>query len=281
VPALLARLIWTINQGNHTGLPLQFCLIWTINQGNHMGLPLQLTNQTNQPTNPMTPDIQARLRFIQAAERLKTVLRSGHTSTGRPESTAEHSWRLSLLALTFQDLLQPLNIERVLNLCLIHDLGEAISGDVPAIQQTTTTPKAAQERQDFIQLCAPLPPALQAEFLALWDEYEAAQTREARIVKALDKIETIIQHNQGANPPDFDYGFNLDYGRHYADIHPVIANLRQLVDSDTARHAEQQEQVNQLFITANLLGDLDLPPLTPAEVEEEIAAVRHTNLTQK
>jgi putative hydrolases of HD superfamily len=264
VPALLARLIWTINQGNHTGLPL----------------PLT-SKQTNQQPNPMTPDIQARLQFIQAAERLKTVLRSGHTSTGRPESTAEHSWRLSLLALTFQDLLQPLNIERVLKLCLIHDLGEAISGDISAIQQTTATPKAAQERQDFIQLCTPLPPALQAEFLALWDEYEAAQTREARMVKALDKIETIIQHNQGANPPDFDYGFNLDYGRHYADIHPVIANLRQLVDSDTARHAEQQEQVNQLFITANLLGDLDLPPLTTAEVEEEIAAVRHANLTQK
>jgi putative hydrolases of HD superfamily len=71
----------------------------------------------------------------------------------------------------------------------------------------------------------------------LWDEYEQARTPEARAAKALDKLETIIQHNQGANPPDFDYLFNLDYGRKYTRAEPLFAQLRELVDADTRRRA--------------------------------------------
>lgn len=186
--------------------------------------------------------LQGRLQFIREAERLKTVLRSGHTSTGRPESTAEHTWRLCLLAITFQDLLGPLDFERVLKLCVIHDLGEAIGGDIPATVQAQRPAKSDQERQDLLTLSTTLPAPLQAELIALWDEYENATTREARVVKALDKIETIIQHNQGANPPDFDYAFNLGYGRKFIDEHPVIAELRAIVDEDTRAHARRAGQ---------------------------------------
>jgi putative hydrolase of HD superfamily len=80
--------------------------------------------------------------------------------------------------------------------------------------------------------------------LSLWEDYEFARTPEARIVKALDKIETIIQHNQGLNPADFDYAFNLQYGRNYADVHPVISQLRTLVDSATRSHAAAAGQVD-------------------------------------
>ena len=73
----------------------------------------------------------------------------------------------------------------------------------------------ARER-DLLQLARSLDPAARERLLALWDEYEAAATPEARAVKALDKMETILQHSQGDNPPDFDYGFNLTYGRDYA-----------------------------------------------------------------
>lgn len=184
-------------------------------------------------------DLPSRLAFIQEAERLKTVLRSAHSSGGRQESTAEHSWRLCLLAMTLQDLLGPLDMGRVLQLCVVHDLGEALHGDVPAPQQSATGDKDAQERRDLLTLAEGLPAERQAWLLGLWEEYTQAQTLEARVVKALDKIETIIQHNQGANPPDFDYAFNLDYGRRHADVHPVIAELRALVDADTRQHAER------------------------------------------
>src|ERR1051325_379497 len=72
---------------------------------------------------------------------------------------------------------------------------------------------------------------------SLWDEYEAATSVEARIAKALDKLETILQHTQGQNPAEFDYGFNLGYGRHFTAGHPVIVRLRELLDEETAKLA--------------------------------------------
>ena len=182
-------------------------------------------------------DLRGRLAFIQEAERLKSVLRSGHTSTGRPESTAEHTWRLCLMALTFEDQWDAIDFAKLLKLCVLHDLGEALHGDIPATAQDAVTDKSERERHDLLQLTRTLPAALQAEFLALWEDYEYARSREARIVKALDKLETIIQHNQGANPPGFDYAFNLGYGRRYTDAEPLLAQLRAIVDEDTRRRA--------------------------------------------
>lgn len=177
--------------------------------------------------------IAGRLAFLRAAEALKHTLRSGHTSNGRPESTAEHSWRLCLLALAFEDGLAGLDLLRVLKLCIVHDLAEAIHGDVPAPMQQDSAAKSAQERHDLALLTAPLDAPLRAHFLALWEEYEAGATPEARAVKAMDKLETILQHNQGANPPDFDYGFNLGYGQRHTAAHPLFARVRALLDEET------------------------------------------------
>jgi putative hydrolase of HD superfamily len=90
--------------------------------------------------------------------------------------------------------------------------------------------KSENERRDLLLLTAPLPRAVKASLLEFWAEYDAATTPEAKAVQALDDIETIIQHSQGANPPDFDYGFNISYGSQYASVHPVIAKPRALVD---------------------------------------------------
>jgi putative hydrolase of HD superfamily len=150
---------------------------------------------------------------------------------------AEHTWRLSLMALAFEDRLGPVDFARVLKLCVIHDLGEAISGDVPAVQQQTRPDKSEQERRDLQTLTESLPGPLRAAILALWDDYEHARSREAGIVRALDKLETIIQHNQGANPPGFDYAFNLEYGRQRTAIDPLFEEVRALVDEDTRRNA--------------------------------------------
>ena len=179
--------------------------------------------------------LSCRLNFLREAERLKSVLRSGFTSTGRPESTAEHSWRLALMALVFADELPGLDIARVLKLCVVHDLGEAIHGDIPATHQHAHPGKSAQEREDLHTLTRDLDPPLRAEIIALWDEYEAAATPEAQAVKAFDKLETILQHNQGDNPPDFDYGFNLGYGRQHTATAPLFAKLREMLDKETVQ----------------------------------------------
>ena len=183
-------------------------------------------------------NLLGQLQFLREAERLKSVLRSAHTSTGRPESTAEHSWRLCLMAMTFEQELGPLDMYKLLKMCIIHDLGEAIHGDIPAIDKGAHPDKSAQEKNDLLQLSQTLEPAQQDALLALWQEYEDAASPEARAVKALDKLETILQHNQGQNPANFDYGFNLSYGRQYTDATPLFAALRQAVDEDTRQRMQ-------------------------------------------
>jgi putative hydrolase of HD superfamily len=183
-------------------------------------------------------DLDGILRFLREAERLKNVYRSAWLSGGQPESTAAHTWRLGLMALVLGRYFPHADIGKLLKMCLIHDLGEAISGDIPAIYQSASAPKAEQERRDLLTLLAPLPADIQAEIVALWDEYEAAITPEAQIAKALDKLETLLQHNQGANPADFDYLFNLDYGKRFTDAVPLAAQLRVPIDAETQRKAE-------------------------------------------
>jgi putative hydrolase of HD superfamily len=186
-----------------------------------------------------TNDFTSILTFLRAAERLKSVYRTAWTADGQPESTAAHTWRLCLMALVLESYLPPLNFTRLLKLCIIHDLGEAIHGDIPAIHQSTSAPKSEQERADLLQLTASLPDVIRREIVGLWEEYEAAQTPEAQVAKALDKIETLLQHNQGANPADFDYIFNIDYGRRFTDRISLAAVLRALIDADTRRLATQ------------------------------------------
>jgi putative hydrolase of HD superfamily len=183
----------------------------------------------------MTDDeIAGFLDFLRMAERLKGTLRTGHGSDGRPESTAEHSWRLCLMAML---LARPLGADpaRLLKLCLVHDLAEAITGDLPATRQGGRDGKAAAERAAMAVMTAPLAEPMRAELLALWEEYEAAETREGRLAKGLDKLETILQHAEGRNPPGFDLAFNLDYGRDATGADPLLARIRDWADAATRR----------------------------------------------
>lgn len=185
------------------------------------------------------------LEFLRDAERLKTVARSGYTSAGERESVAEHTWRLSLMALLVAPEFPEVDFARLVKICLVHDLGEAIGGDVPAPEQArrraagATAGKAADERRDLVTLLEPLPVPLRDEITALWDEYEAAQSPEAKLAKALDKLETILQHTQGRNPPGFDYRFNLGYGRQHTESPPLIAAIRAVLDRATEDRARE------------------------------------------
>jgi putative hydrolase of HD superfamily len=179
------------------------------------------------------------LEFLRDAERLKTVTRSAFTSTGEVESVAEHTWRLALMATLLAPQFPDVDATRLVRMCLVHDLGEAIGGDVPAPEQARRRAsgaqkgKAAAERRDLLTLLRPLPQTLSEEIIGLWEEYENAKTPEAKLAKALDKLETILQHTQGRNPPGFDYRFNLGYGREHTANPPLIAAIREILDRAT------------------------------------------------
>lgn len=184
--------------------------------------------------------LEKQIAFIRQAERLKSVTREAWTSDGRRESTAEHSWRLALLV----GLLAPsfhVDVEKALMMCLVHDLGELYIGDISAATHPDETQKHMDEERDVRRVLSLLPDGQRDDLLALWQEYNVNATEEARLVKALDKAETILQHNQGKNPPDFDYGFNLEYGKSYFAFHPLLKELRSLLDAQTAARIREGE----------------------------------------
>jgi putative hydrolase of HD superfamily len=193
-------------------------------------------------------EVNGLLEFLRNAERLKTVTRSAFTSTGGVESVAEHSWRLAMMALLLAPQFPDVDGARLVRMCLIHDLGEAIGGDIPAPEQARRRAegelagKSAAERRDLLTLVAPLPQSIHDDIVGLWDEYEAAASPTAKLAKALDKLETILQHTQGKNPPGFDYRFNLGYGREHTERPPLIAAIREILDRATGERAREESR---------------------------------------
>ena len=126
-------------------------------------------------------DLSAYIRFIQEAEGLKCMTRTAWTSTGRRESTAEHSWRLALLAGLLLPAYPGLDARRMLMLCLVHDLGEVYEGDISAALRPDQEEKERQERAAVKRAAASLPEKSGRELCKLWEEYNACETPEARL----------------------------------------------------------------------------------------------------
>ena len=184
-------------------------------------------------------ELEGILTFLRRAESLKEMTRVAWTSGGQQESVAAHTWRVSLMALVLARQVPGLDVGRLLAMCLVHDLGEAIHGDISAPLQAGLPDKAAQERRDLLDLTSSLPADDRDALVALWDEYEAAETLEARMAKGIDKLETILQHNQGAMPEGFDFRFNLAYGARYTRDEPILRAIRSVLDEETEQRAQE------------------------------------------
>jgi len=137
------------------------------------------------------------LAFLHLAENLKNEMRHSHTSKGRLESVAEHSWRTVLIAVLLRNYLgNGLNWERLLAMIVIHDLAEARTGDVPIFEIRSRTDKKQREEAAMRDFRSMLPDKMGSWLFDLWMEFESNQTREARIGHALDKLEAQVQHNE-------------------------------------------------------------------------------------
>lgn len=182
------------------------------------------------------------LLFIKEAEQLKSVLRTAWTADGQQESTAEHSWRLALLAGLMAEDYPELDTQNMILMCLIHDMGELYDGDISAALMPDEKKKHEQEYKTIKKVFGLLPAAQNQKLTNIWLEYNDNKSPEAKLVKALDKAETIIQHNQGMNPEDFDYSFNLSYGAAYFEQDKTLTKLREMIDQDTKKHISQSEK---------------------------------------
>ncbi len=151
------------------------------------------------------------LEILHTAERLKDATRHCTTSRRRKESVAEHSWRVSLMAHLLRGVFPDLDMDRVVSMCLIHDLGECFTGDIPVFDKTA----ADRDREEDLLAgwVKGLPEEVSGDMAALFAEMREQRTPEARLYKALDKLEAVIQHNESPLDTweDHEYALNRTY----------------------------------------------------------------------
>ena len=141
------------------------------------------------------PDhLKAQLAFLAEIDRLKSVMRQSRLADGsRRENSAEHSWHLAMFAVVLADHAEGVDVWRVVRMLLIHDIVEIDAGDHPYHDNGHDWAAiAAKERAAADRLFGLLPPPLGPELRALWDEFEAAETADARFAKALDRMQPIL-----------------------------------------------------------------------------------------
>ncbi len=180
---------------------------------------------------------QEYLRILATASKLKNTMRHCMTDTHRQESVAEHSWRLALMAmlLTGEEAFQGADIDKVIRMCLVHDLGEAFTGDIPTFLKTASDGK--KEDAQFLDWVAGFPEPQRAQWRSLLAEMEAQETTEAKLYKALDKLEALISHNESGVDTwlPLEYDLQLTYGQENMRFSPWLVALRDEVDAWT-RH---------------------------------------------
>ena len=175
------------------------------------------------------------ISILKTAGRLKTCPRHCFTEEGRRESVADHSWRIALMAMLMsgEEEFADLDLDRVIRMCLIHDLGEAFIGDIPTFVKTEGD--AQKEDSLFDSWVDSFPEPVRGEWRALLSEMNALETREAKLYKALDKLEAVIAHDESdiSTWLPLEYDLQLTYGRENVAFSPYLRALKAEVDSWT------------------------------------------------
>lgn len=140
---------------------------------------------------------------------------------------------MSIIALCLLKFESEIDVAKVLKMCIIHDLGEAYEGDIPAIEKEDKFLKLQRETDCIDTLTENLSHELKDELTELFNEYNDGITKESKFVKGVDKIETLLQHIQGYTPPNFDYNFNLEYGKEWTNYNEVLQTIRKVLDDET------------------------------------------------
>lgn len=173
------------------------------------------------------------LEIMDVAERLKDATRHCYTRNGRHESVAEHSWMATLMAFFMRDEFPEVNMDKVIEMCIIHDLGEAFTGDIPSFDKTN----ADEEKEEALLMrwVNTLPEPYAERMKALYEEMAERKTMEARVYKAIDGLEAVIQHNFSdlSTWIPREYELNKTYADDKVAFSEYMTALREEIRKDT------------------------------------------------
>lgn len=175
------------------------------------------------------------IEFLKITEKLKCNTRHSWTSNGRKESVAEHSFQLMVLAWSVKDEFPDIDMEKVMKMCLFHDFGEAITGDIPSFEKTTKDEKIEEEA--VFKALEILPEEQRKELVNLFEEMNDLNTEEAKLYKALDKMEAVIQHNEASLETwlPLEYQLQFTYGEKETQEFPYTRELKDYVNKMTEK----------------------------------------------
>lgn len=181
--------------------------------------------------------MQARelLEALSVAERLKDATRHCYTRNGRHESVAEHSWLMTLMAFFMRDEFPEADMDKVIRMCIIHDLGEAFTGDIPTFDKTEANEKT--EETLLYEWLETLPENYKAEMTALYEEMAKRETIESKIYKAIDSLEALVQHNISdlSTWIPREYELNKTYADDKVAFSEYLKELREEIRKDTLK----------------------------------------------
>lgn len=175
------------------------------------------------------------LEALSVAERLKDTTRHCYTKNGRHESVAEHSWMMTLMAFFMKDEFPEVDMDKVIRMCIIHDLGEAFTGDIPTFDKTAAN---EQTEEDLLYgWINTLPESYATEMIALYDEMAQRETIEAKVYKAIDGLEALIQHNISdlSTWIPKEYELNKTYADDKVAFSEYLKGLREEIRKDTLK----------------------------------------------
>ena len=175
------------------------------------------------------------LDILSVTERLKDVVRHCYTSGGRRESVAEHSWMMTVMAFFMKDEFPDADMDKVIEMCIIHDLGEAFTGDIPTFEKTEEDEKREEKLlSDWIKT---LPVGCAEKLQLLYEEMKEQKTQEAKIYKAIDKLEALIQHNMSdlSTWLPLEYDLQKTHGNDKVGFSEYMKELRAEVLKDTLK----------------------------------------------
>lgn len=182
------------------------------------------------------------LQILAQAAKLKVTPRHCYTEENRAESVADHSWRIALMAmlLSGEEEFRDVDMNKVIRMCLIHDLGESFTGDIPTFEKTDADTRTEDEL--FLEWVQRFPEPQREEWQALLAEMERLETREAKTYKALDKLEALISHNESdiATWLPLEYGLQFTYGQENVQFSAYLRALRQTIDEWTKKKIAEE-----------------------------------------